>query len=177
MIICGAVNTHLTHPSVENGTPFHLKSEEPLMGIYCGSVIRAASEHFVQGESNFMAWKAPCMYQKYPCMCVCMYARTHDFGCVCVHSRAQHSNTHTQSWRVCVLRSLYWVVIVLWQCWVLLRREWRLRRRRRGRCWIDTDVCWPWQRCDTPSGSRSAPTHFLSSCPMLIVAWRLTQRE
>lgn len=115
--------------------------------------------------------------------CVCVRVHSHAlFECVCIHSHTQKKrkekkfkHTHSDSWRVCVLRSLYSVVIVLWQCWVLLRREWRLRRRR-GRCWIDTDVCWPWQRCDTPSGSRSAPTHFLSSCPMLIVAWRFTQK-
>ena len=114
-------------------------------------------------------------------MHVCVYVCTHTQKrppCVFAHLHTRTtSNTHTQTWRVCVSRSLYRVVIVLWQCWVLLRTEWRLRRRRRGRCWIDTDVCWPWQRCDTPSGSRSAPAHFLSSCPMLIVAWRFSQRE
>lgn len=111
----------------------------------------------------------------YLCVCVCMYAFMHTFEHVCIQSHTcKSSNTHTRMWCVCVLRSLYWVVVVLWQCWVLLRRAWRLRRR--GRCWIDTDVCWPWQRCDTPNGFRSAPTHFLSSCLVLIVAWRFTPR-
>lgn len=176
MIICGAVNTHLTHPSVENGTPF---KEWGALDGHPLRICNPCSEWALCTRREQLYGMKSTLYVPKISMhvCVCVYARTHDFGCVCVHSRAQHSNTHTQSWRVCVLRSLYWVVIVSWQCWVLLRREWRLRRRRRGRCWIDTDVCWPWQRCDTPSGSRSAPTHFLSSCPMLIVAWRLTQRE
>lgn len=105
-------------------------------------------------------------------VCVRMYSFMRAFEHVWVHSHTcNSSNTHSRMWRVCVLCSLYWVVVVLWQCWVLLRRQWRLRRRR-GRCWIDTDVCWPWQRCDTPNGFRSAPTHFLSLCLVLIVAWR-----
>lgn len=134
-----------------------------------------------------MAWKAPCMFPEYPCMCVCARVQPHTVhNDVCSHAftHAQKTKSQTQThtvlnWRVRVSRSLSWVVVVLWQCWVLLRTEWRLRRsrRRRGRCWIDTDVCWPWQRWDTPSGSRSAPAHFLSSCPMLIVAWRCARWE
>lgn len=128
--------------------------------------------------------RTPLWHEKHLVCKISMHVRMH----VCIHARPpaclhtftratlKHTHTQTRCVCVCVLCSLHWVVIVLWQCWVLLRTEWRLRRRR-GRCWIDTDVCWPWQRCDTPSGSRSAPTHFLSSCPMLIVAWQFTLRD
>lgn len=174
MSTCDTVNTCPTDHSVENDTPFEM-SKEAFMNIHHRSV--NCREWTLSTRRGTTLWhEKHLVCTKYSCICVCMCAFAWKFKCVCIHSHTQDLNTHTQTWRVCVLRSLYWVVIVLWQCWVLLRREWRLMRRR-GRCWIDTDVCWPWQRCDTPSGSRSAPTHFLSSCPMLIVAWRFTQRE
>lgn len=84
----------------------HLKSEEPLMGIHCGSVIRAASEHFVQGESNFMAWKAPCMYQKYPCMCVCVCSHTRLRVCLRTFTRATLKHTHSKLTCVCFTFSI-----------------------------------------------------------------------
>lgn len=170
---CVAVNTsltHIRHVAVLKTT--HLSNSE--RASVC---IHHRSEHFPRGEKRLYGMKSalyvPNIHARVY-VCTQSHARQRAPASIHTHTEVEHTQSAR---RVCVLRSLYWVVIVLWQCWVLLRREWRLRRRRRGRCWIDTDVFWPWQRCDTPSGSRSAPTHFLSSCPMLIVAWRFSQSE
>lgn len=105
MIICGAVNTHLTHPSVENGTPF---KEWGALDGHPLRICNPCSEWALcTRREQFYGMKSTLYVAKismHVCVCVCSHTRLRV--CLRTFTRATLKHTHSKLTCVCFTFSI-----------------------------------------------------------------------